>query len=164
MTSFSEILNKARQDVNEISDIKKNISDIKTITEIASEITSEETNIDYNVLQESKTEIKSDINKGILIGQAIMLSAKSGLSRTKKLRATNKCKRIAKNFISGECKPEHLIKAHKHIERLRNKKHNDFLLCGGWGTIQLFEEIEKGTNANDALQMIYKGPINEETK
>lgn len=153
--SFSELLKKARAEAEEITKIQKSHI-IKT------ESTSPQTNINTPKVKEDKTETNLETSTDKTIGQALMIFAQNGLNASRKLRSTNKCKRLAKNFISGQCTPDHLIKAKKHIEGLRSTKHLDFKLCGGWATIQFFEHIEKGLDANQALNKTYKGPEQHE--
>jgi len=152
--SFAEILEKAYLDAAEISAIQKSTKQITAETKPSANINTPE-------IKEVKTEVKTDTPGYITIGDAIMQSAKIGLLNSKKLRTTNKCKRIAKHFVSGQCKPEHLIKAKNHIMRNNNPKHGDFKLCGGWGTLLLFSYLDNGMDINQALNQEFKGNKDE---
>lgn len=141
--SFSELLQKARTQVADE-------------TKMTQKETATETNIITPETEEIKTEANVEPSAVIPLGDAIMKYAHIGLANSKKLKTTNKCKRIAKHLVSGQCKAEHLQKAYEHIMRKRNTNHGDFNLCGGWGTMLFFSYLKSGMSVEQALNQEFK--------
>lgn len=154
--SFADILKKARSEAAEISKIQKSAKQLVDTPVISKE----ETHKVIEKKQEVKTEIKPDIPANI--GQAIIGFAMQGIQNSKKLKTTNKCKRIAKHLAKGECTSQQLIKAHEHIQKLKSPHHGDFLLCGGWATVEFFKNLKPGVDVSTVLKQTFKGPSNYE--
>jgi|11_taG_2_1085331.scaffolds.fasta_scaffold00581_7 hypothetical protein len=155
--SFAELLKNARSQASEISKLQKSAAALVKKEEIKPEELPVENKVDIQKKAEDKTEIKQEPNTHT-IGQAIILFANNGLKNSRKLKTTNKCKRIAKNFIKGECTSEHLVKAHTHLQKLKSSNHGDFNLCGGWATVQFFEMLKQNIDPNVILKSTFKGP------
>lgn len=146
--SFREALERARHQVS----LQKTAS-VKTETE---------SNINTQVKEEVSTEANV-VTHIPTIGQAIIVIAKSGQYAARKLKATGKCKRIAKRLVSGTIEAESFSKALMLIEKT-NKAHADYKLLGGDATLQLLQHLKKGVTLDIAIQQPFKQGFSNEEK
>jgi len=146
MTTFTEILQRARED------IKKSYSVKKEDTVIKAEKTLEETNINTPIQKENKTEDKLD-NSFITIGDAIIEQSIVAMIGVKKSKLRSPCgasRRIAKSIAAKNIKLSQLNKAFDIQKRYGNKRP-EWYVVGGHALNQLRKLLDNGKPLNEAL-------------
>lgn len=134
MESFLEILQKARKGKSE--DVQKSVA------------------IEQEVVQESVEPKKVDKNEElqhIYLGDAIVLTSQQAMLKTKKLRAINSARRLAKKLCSNEISTKDLEKCFKMQERFPKPQNLNYQLVGGDALNRLRKMLAAGIKLNDAL-------------